>query len=38
MCAIGPFFIANDPRYCNMTAKELDKLLTAPTEREIFVT
>ena len=38
MCAICPFFIANDPRYCSMTAKELDELLTAPTERDIFVT
>ena len=38
MCAICLFCIANDPRYCSMTAKELDELLTAPTERDIFVT
>ena len=38
VCAICPFVIANDPRYCSMAAKELDELLTAPTGREIFVT
>ena len=38
MCAICPYCIAKDPCYCSMTAKELDELLTAPTERDIFVT
>ena len=38
LCAICPFFIASDFRDCSMTAKELDELLTAPTERDIFVT